>query len=188
MVTTAEQYNASLHLIHSDNKPIFATLPTADNIFNIDIRTREVDAPQFLAVEKDHASETIYFIVDRYAEYMDLSTTSCLITYNNAKGMSRCYIVPFYDVYTYASEEKMIIPWVLDSVLAASAGEIEFSIRFFKTTECEKADSNETEIILSYNLNTIPAKSKILKGLQVTQPDDREPPEPQDPKDLTIWE
>jgi hypothetical protein len=37
MITTAEQYNANLHLINNINPPTYATLPTADNIYNIDI-------------------------------------------------------------------------------------------------------------------------------------------------------
>jgi hypothetical protein len=45
MITTAEQYNASLHLLNNTNPPTYAALPTADNIYNIDIKTREIDAP-----------------------------------------------------------------------------------------------------------------------------------------------
>jgi hypothetical protein len=86
MITTAEQYNANLHLIHNNNPPTYAALPTPDYIYNIDISTREIDAPKFLGVETDNVSETIYFIVDRFADYMDLSTTSCVITYINALG------------------------------------------------------------------------------------------------------
>jgi hypothetical protein len=167
MITTAEKYNASLHLIHNNNKPVFATLPHADNIYNIDINTRVVDAPKFLAVENDHASETIYFIIDRYVDYMDLSTTSCIITYNNAKNVSRYYIVPFYDVYTYAHADKMIIPWVLDSILTEAPGTVEFSIRFFKTGEILDKNSNTPKTVVTYNLNTIPVKSTILSGLTV---------------------
>ena len=89
MITTAEQYNANLHLLHNTNPPTYATLPHADNIYNIDVNTREIDAPRFLAVEKDNVSETIYFIIDRYADYMDLATTSCIITYTNALGKTR---------------------------------------------------------------------------------------------------
>ena len=174
MITTAEQYNANLHLIQSKTPPILATLPHPDNIYNIDINTREVDAPKFLAVEKDHASETIYFIVNRYAEYMDLANTSCIITYTNAKGKTRIYPVPFYDIYTYASENpkdyKMIIPWCLDANVAEAAGEVQFSIQFFKTEEVFKSeDSNEKIPVLRYSLNTLPAKSRVLSNITVKQ-------------------
>ncbi len=167
MITTAEQYNANLHLIHNINPPTYATLPTADNIYNVDINTREIDAPLFLAVEKDNVSETIYFIVDRYADYMDLATTSCVITYTNAAGNSRMYPVPFYDIYSYANEKKIILPWCLDIGVAEASGEVEFAIQFFKIGEVLNPKDNSVEKIIQYSLNTLPAKSKILVGIDV---------------------
>ena len=169
MITTAEQYNANLHLIHNNNPPIFATLPTADNIYNIDIKTREIDAPKFLAVEKDHVSETIYFMVDRYADYMDLATTSCVITYTNALGKSRMYAVPFYDIYSFDTLGKIIFPWCLDANVAEAPGEVQFYIQFFKVSEVPDEMTNGTKKILSYCLNTLPAKSKVLKGMVVEE-------------------
>jgi hypothetical protein len=167
MVTTAEQYNANLHLIHNINPPTYAALPTADNIYNIDVNTREIDAPRFLAVEKDNISETIYFIIDRYADYMDLATTSCVITYTNAAGNSGMYAVPFYDIYSYASEKKMILPWCLDIGVAEAPGKVEFAIQFFKIGEVLNPKTNGMEKVLQYSLNTLPAKSEILIGINV---------------------
>ena len=167
MITTAEQYNANLHSIHNMNPPTYATLPTADNIYNIDLETREVDAPRFLGVEKDHASETIYFIVDRYADYMDLATTCCIITYTNALKESKIYRVPFYDMYTFAEENKIILPWVIDVDLAIVPGQVEFSIQFFKTGIEVDPKTHEEKTVFQYNLNTRPAKSTILKGIVV---------------------
>lgn len=169
MITTAEQYNANLHLIYNVNPPTYALLPTADNIYNIDLQTREIDAPKFLAVEKDHASETIYFIVDRYADYMDLATTSCVITYTNAKGRSKIYRVPFYDIYTFSQENKIILPWVLDIDLAEAPGEVEFSVQFFKIGTEINSDNNEEKLVFKYNLNTRPAKSMVLTGMTVKE-------------------
>ena len=63
---------------------------------------------------------------------MDLATTCCLITYTNAKNQSRVYSVPFYDIYTYARDRKMLIPWCLDATVAAAAGLVHFSISFYK--------------------------------------------------------
>jgi hypothetical protein len=162
MITTAEQYNAHLHIIYNNNPPIYAALPTADNTYNVDIRTREIDAPLFLAVEKDSVSETIYFIVDRYADYMDLSTTGCIITYTSAKGITRLYAVPFYDIYSRANEKKMIIPWNLDSGIAEEAGDVEFAIQFYKTDIRFNEKTQRDEPIISYSLNTQTAHSKVL--------------------------
>ena len=68
MVTTAQEYYSKLNLILNENPPTYAVLPTAENIYNIDINTRVIDAPNFLSIEKDHKAETIFFIVDRYAD------------------------------------------------------------------------------------------------------------------------
>lgn len=165
MITTAEQYNAYLNIIYNSNPPVFAALPNADNIYNIDLKTREIEAPNILAVERDNVSETIYFIVDRQADYMDLATTSCVITYTNANGVSRVYSVPFYDIYTYDHVDKMIIPWNLDVCVTEKAGEVKFAIQFFKIAEILNTDTNTMEPILAYSLNTKTANSKVLPGI-----------------------
>jgi hypothetical protein len=64
---------------------------------------------------------------------MDLATTCCIITYTNALKESKIYRVPFYDIYTFAEENKIILPWVIDADLAIIPGQVEFSIQFFKT-------------------------------------------------------
>lgn len=174
MITTATQYNSNLHLLHNMNPPAHATLPLPgpENIYNVDIATREISAPAFLGIEKDAAAETIYFIVDRYADYMDLANTSCIIIYTNALGKTRFYDVPFYDIYSYAKIDnqytKIVFPWCLDADVAEAPGEVEFSIMFFKTKEVYTSQrSNEKEIVLQYCLNTLPAKSKVLSGIDV---------------------
>lgn len=135
MITTARDYNSNLHLINNVNPPIYAKIssvdvsdPNADNIYNLDINTREIEAPKFLGVSDDHKSETIYFIVDRFADYMDLAETSCVVNYTNAEGKSGIYPVPFYDIFTYGKENKMLIPWVIDNFVTYKKGKIEFSI------------------------------------------------------------
>lgn len=172
MVTTALEYYSKLNLVLNENPPTYAILPSAENIYNIDLNTRVVDAPTFLGIEKDHKSETIYFIVDRYSDYIDLATTSCLIQYVNAKKESRVYMVPFYDIYTYAQEGKMLIPWCLDATVAAYAGPVEFSIQFYKIGEIINSNGI-AEKILTYSLNTLPASSKVLEGMEIKQLDSK---------------
>lgn len=172
MVTTALEYYSKLNLVLNENPPTYAILPSAENIYNIDLNTRVVDAPTFLGIEKDHKSETIYFIVDRYSDYIDLATTSCLIQYVNAKKESRVYMVPFYDIYTYAQEGKMLIPWCLDATVAAYAGPVEFSIQFYKVGEIINSNGI-AEKILTYSLNTLPASSKVLEGMEIKQLDSK---------------
>ena len=172
MITTYEAYNSSLHLVNNANPPLYATLPSAENIYNVDASTREIDAPRFLSVEKDHKSETIYFIIDRYVDYMDLATTCCVVTYTNlAANISRIYHVPFYDIYTYAKEQKMILPWCLDANVAQKKGKVEFALQFYKVGEIPDENNGGTKKVLTYSLNTLPAKSEVLASMEVKKMD-----------------
>jgi hypothetical protein len=81
MVSTAEEYFANLFKINgSFNPPSLAViLPRSENIYKIDLDSRTVEAPEYLSVLDDHNSETIYFIMDRFFDNMDMSTTTCVI-------------------------------------------------------------------------------------------------------------
>lgn len=161
MISTAEEYFANLFKIsHVGNVPTLAVLlPQSENIYSINLNTRKVEAPEFLSVSTDHQSETVYFLVDRFFDNMDLTTTSCVIQYMNAKQEGRLYAVPYYDIETYHEFNKILIPWCIEGEVTKAAGDITYSIRFFKTS-----DNGE---VLLYNLNTIPATSKILAGMNV---------------------
>lgn len=165
MITTAEEYFANLHLLQNVNQPTYALLPAAEKIYKIDVNTRQIEAPKFLGLEKDHKSETIYFMIDRYVDYMDLTQTCCVVQFNNAHNQTRYYPVPFYDIYKFAAEGKIIFPWCLDAHVTDFPGPIEFSIRFFKIGEIIN-ENNEAVPVLDYNFNTLPATSKVLKGIE----------------------
>jgi hypothetical protein len=114
MITSIKDYNSKLHLIYTQNPPTFALLPVGEFVYDIDILKRQVLAPEFLGVEKDHQAETIYFRVDRYVDYMDLTSTACVITYINADGDVGMHVPKFYDVFTEQENNKILIPWTLD--------------------------------------------------------------------------
>lgn len=166
MITTAEEYYSKLALLSNENPPIHAVLPSIENVYEVDVKTKKVTAPKFLALEKDHRSEVIYFSVDRFVDYMDLSTTCCAIWYINALGEARVYSVPFYDIYTWADKKKILFPWNLDAGVAAAPGTVQFSIQFFCVNDIEQEDGSLKKVI-SYNLNTLPATSQILKGMEI---------------------
>jgi hypothetical protein len=63
---------------------------------------------------------------------MDLTSTSCVISYFNAEGKYKIYIVPFYDIFSNRTENKIIFPWCLNSDVFTAEGKVQFSIRFFK--------------------------------------------------------
>ena len=160
MITTPEQYYTHLHQIQTNNPPSIALISGRDKLYEVNLAERLINGPKFLSVEKDHTAETIYFLVDRYYDYVDLKDMVCVIHYIDAKGQGKIYQVPFYDVQTYASEKKMIIPWNISAGATFYAGPIEYSIKFYKINHLQG-----TEYEFIYNLNTQVAKSEVLRGL-----------------------
>lgn len=164
MATVSEkEYLSQLHQIQTQNPPSIALLSNAETIYDVDLSTRKITSPKFLSVSRDHKSETIYFRVDRYFDYMDLSNTICVIQYITSDDKPHVYAVPFYDVYTERDKDKMLIPWCIDGAATFNSGKIQYAIRFYLI------DSNEKGHFLKYNLNTLPATSQILYGMDVQE-------------------
>ena len=161
MITTPQEYYAYLHQIQSSNPPTIALIPNREKIYTIDLNSREIETPEFLSIEKDHASETVYFIVDRYYDFVDLSQTICIVQYVNAAGEARIYPVPFYDIHTYSEDKKMLIPWNIGAGATVAAGTVKYSLRFYRL--------NELGTTFLYNLNTLTTYSKILHGMDAQE-------------------
>jgi hypothetical protein len=107
MITAAKEYYENLFRIQDQNPPSLAVLlPSTEKIYEVDLTTRTVQAPPFLGVSLDHRSEVIYFVVDRYFDYMDLADTICLIYYVSADKKSHYYPVPFYDLITCSTVDE----------------------------------------------------------------------------------
>ena len=178
-VIMEQDFLSHLYAIQSQNPPSQVRFPDAKNIYDIDLNTREINAPKFLSVFKDHKSETIYFRVNRFHDYMDLFNTTCVIQYTTPDKKSHLYPVPFYDVLTESKENKMIFPWCIDGVATQYAGPVTFSIRFYISEkevivvddyiDQEDITTPPTEVKynLVYNLTTVPATSKVLNGMEV---------------------
>ena len=166
MITNANEYYQELYRIQDHNFPLKAVLvPSDERIYNVDLSTRKVEAPEYLSVQTDHKAEVIYFRVDRYFDYMDLAEIPCVIQYINALGEPH-YAVPSYiDAYTEKGEDKLLIPWVIDGAATKAAGDVQFSIRFYKM------ETNETFL---YNFTTLPTTAKVLNGMD---PDEFKPEE-----------
>lgn len=139
-----------------------AMLSVKSPIYDVDLNTRKIDAPKFLGVQDDHQADRIYFKIDRFFDNMDLSSTIVLIHYRLPDKSEYVYVVPFIDIYTFGIDNKILIPWVISGLVTAYEGTIEFSIKFFKTAK-EVLINNQPELL--FELNTLPAKSQILKGL-----------------------
>lgn len=156
-----EDYEKLLADIKTNNYPLnYAVIFTDTQIYDINLNTRVIDAPEFLSMERDHHAETIYFRVDRFVDHIDLSTKTCIVRYVNAKGDAYLYIVPFYDVTTDADEGKMLFPWCLSGAATVAPGPVKFSIQFYDT------DSNGN---ITYSLNTKVAQGRVLYGMNLDQ-------------------
>lgn len=146
-----------------------ASMPYAIKYVDVDLETREIDSPEYLSVAKDHYAENIYFRVNRFYDYMDLATTTCVIQYQNAAGETGIYAVPYFDIekgkgnVENGHPDKIIIPWCIAGKASAVDGKITYAIRFYRV------DMNGHE--LTYNLNTRPAVSKIMYGMDVSNPE-----------------
>lgn len=165
MITTPQDYYSKLYFIQDTNQPTHAVLlPTEEKIYNVDLNTRKVETPNYLSIEKDHFAETIYFLVDRYYDNIDLATTTCIVQYINAANEPRIYAVPFMDIYTY--EGKILLPWCIEGEATKKSGNIQYSLKFYHTFK-----DKDGNILFDFNLNTAVAKSKILAGLDVVKQD-----------------
>lgn len=152
-----------LHSIQSQYSPCMAELPGATkNLYEIDLSARKIDSPESISITSDHKAEVVYFVLDRYYDYMDLANTSCIIQYITPDKSPYVYIVPYYDIYTYRGLNKMIIPWNIDGAATQKSGTVTYSIRFFRI---EPDENNVNKLV--YNLNTLAAETKILESLNV---------------------
>lgn len=159
MTVDSLEYYGLLYKIQENNAPSLAVLvPGKEPMYEIDLDSRTITAPEFLSIETDHRSETVYFKVARYYDNIDLSQLACVIQYINANGDGRIYPVPYYDVDTYHEDDMMLFPWLIDGEATKKAGTVQFSVRFFEV------DSTGTYLL--YNLNTLPAEGKVKHGIE----------------------
>ena len=160
MKTESKEYYDLLYEIQDFNRPSLAVLlPGTEKIYEVDLNTRTIEAPEYLSVESDHRSEYIYFKTGRYYDNLDLSGAVCIVQYINALGEPRVFAVPYFDVDTLSDDNQMVFYWRIDQEVTKAPGDVEFSIRFYLL------DENYVDKKLIFNLNTLPASSKVLTGI-----------------------
>lgn len=177
MITNPNEYYNLLYQIQNQNFPftivgenqdvyhyISLPIPTEETIYNIDLNNRIIQTPKFLSVQHDHSSEYIWFKCARYFDHVDLTRTCCIIQYKKPNGDSKIYSVPFYDTITLFESDEIVFPWVISKDATEFNGILEFAIRFYTVAQ----DSNdETKLLLTYSLNTQPARGTILEGFDL---------------------
>ena len=163
MVTNPAEYAKLLWKIQDQNPPTTALLlPRSEKLIHVDLDTRLITAPEYLSVATDHRAETVFFVMDRFHDNVDLSTMNCVVEFvsydeldHNPK--SGLFAVPFIDKDTLINKGQIIVPWLIEGLATMQAGHVSYSLKFFQVSE-----DNNTK--MNYVLNTQPAKSKILKG------------------------
>lgn len=169
MIATSSEYLSLLYRIQDPNRPVQAIiLPSDERVYEVDLNTRVVEAPECITLKEDHNAETVYFKMDRYFDNIDLARPdiTILIQYENAsksktdKGYFYCS--PFIDIATYAEEDKILFPWVIEEPVTAYSGTVKFSIRIYSIARTE-----EDEYSFKLNLSTLTSTFKVLAGLDV---------------------
>lgn len=172
MKTTSQEYLQYLQLIQDQNFPkLFPDdLPKNEPKLEIDLNTRKVSSPEFLSVSTDHNSETLYFIVDRYFDDVDLATTSCIVQYKNANpNPLKNGFIYAPDRYFLTEDQKLIFPWVIEGAATAYSGMVEYSVKFYRIVGEYNEDPEQSTLEYEYILNTLSAKSKVLTGMDVLE-------------------
>ena len=172
MKTTSQEYLQYLQIIQDENFPqLFpADLPKDEPKLEIDLNTRKVSAPEFLSVSTDHNSETLYFIVDRYFDNVDLATMNCIVQYRNANpDPLKSGFIYAPDRYFITEDNKIIFPWVIEGAATAFSGMVEYAVRFYRIVGEYHEDPALSTLEYEYILNTLSAKSRVLTGMDVLE-------------------
>lgn len=160
MKTSQKEYNELLYVINDPNNltddSIYYRIPADELVYEIDLNTRKVQAPEFLSVAEDHNAEVVWFRVNRFFDDVDLFGATCWIQYRNALGED--YVaVTLPKVIKESNHDVLYIPWPICSPATKAAGNVQFSFRFFKIGDSKK---------VHFSLHTIPVTSKVLHGLE----------------------
>lgn len=129
--------------------------PNDEEVMSIDLVTRQisnVSTFRNVIVKGDHLAETIFFVVDRYADGLDLSQHKCLVKYinaNNDYGESEVFVSDLL-------EDTIKFGWTLDNKITRKEGKVAFTIQF------ETIHNG-----VQYQLQTQPATLTVTEGLNV---------------------
>lgn len=171
-ITSLEEYFHWLpKLVEDENgnkkHSAFIKLPLDEPHFEINANTRAITIPanfkkNGIAVQGDDLAETVYFMIDRFVDYVDLNTTEIYIEWETPKDkdgkvtkhFSRNYGKIIDDKY---NPGKLIFGWAISNVLTRAPGTLKFAVRFILR------DNDSSEII--YSFNTLTASANIQATL-----------------------
>lgn len=140
----------------------YLRLPVDEPLFAIDANSRKIDIPsEFksngLSVQGDHLAETVFFSIDRYFDYMDLSTCDISINWKmgTETGKTQNFIMS-----TDIIPGAIVFGWPVNNTITVKSGSLQFAVEFSK-----KDDGNN----LLYAFNTLAANINIKDGLIINK-------------------
>lgn len=101
-------------------------------VYTVDLHNRLVSIPENIGVQGDHASTTIYFAMDRYYDYVDLTTVYGIIQYFTPDKQSLIYPIEGFDVDTLADQNKIIFKWQVNHYIYNEGGTLPFMLKLYK--------------------------------------------------------
>jgi hypothetical protein len=150
--------------------------PSREPIFSVDLNSRKIEVPsafRTLAVKGDTSCETIWFILERYFDGVDLQDKPWGVQFTNAKkevGFLNAYplilddipdkslqnLIPFFDKWSNTQNsgdngQTLILYWEIPYELTKDPGTVSLSLRCLETKEGK----------ISYSLSTEPISLQI---------------------------
>lgn len=143
----------------------FSMLPVDEEVFTIDANTRKITVPAEFAtngisVQGDEISEVVYFKINRFFDATDLFNQDIMIEWIAPSGL-KGYSVPTVKVLDETTN-YVIFGWALASAITEAAGNVTFSVRFYKYDD----DNNK----IQYSLSTLTQTAKIQPNIGLDIP------------------
>ena len=147
--------------------PKFLRLPLDEPLFDIDANTRKITVPadfraNGVSVQRDHLAEVIFFRIERYFDYTDLSTCNIVINWKmGSKEGKTTRFIKFEKVFTIdeVKASYIVFGWPINDIVTEKSGALTFAVEFFKT----EGSGDEQKVI--YRFNTLPISVNIKDGL-----------------------
>lgn len=152
---------AQIEKDHINIDPIFTILPATEATFDIDADKRSITIPanfkdHGVGVQGDEIAEILYFSIDRYFDAMDLADMDIVVQWKHEKDAD--YVSNLSATYKKSltlQPGKIVFGWPITSEVTERAGNIKFSIRFYRRNENK----------LEYSFSTLTETIKIRDGL-----------------------
>lgn len=170
MIVSEKEYVRVSHEIANPNDLFhYIHIPADEKIYEIDLNSKIVEAPENIGVAGSHNSEIYWFSIDRFYETRDMSTCACWIEYVNADKESFYFATTLKQIIDENGDDKLLIPWLVSKEATKKAGVVQFAFHFYNTIDT-KINNQLTGVQYSYILNTRPANTKVLIGFNETAP------------------